>query len=433
MTNASKTLHNKHIIVIVTSSIAAYKTPDIIRALIDNNARVTVVMTTNATKFISPVIFQAISCNLVHHELITEHSAEMLHIQLARQADMILVAPATASFIGKIANGIADDLASTIIITCNKPVLIAPAMNPSMWNNIAVQRNVDTIKSDGKIVMHPSVGVTACGEYGIGRMPDYQSILHEIETALQNDTNKQRILHNNISIFKNKTVLITAGSTQEPIDHVRYLSNYSSGKTGIEIAKVFYELGAKVLIVTGKSNILSLDNDLRYSELTNIYEKDKHKIHVYNIQTAQQLHSTVMSLLPVDVFISAAAVSDWRIKHIFPGKMHNPDRNHDLTISFIKNPDVLEAVSGSPEEKRPKVVIGFALESDDVVNKATLKLHRKGCDAIVANEISMENSPFGDRCNVVTWIDKHKVVNMPSMSKRDIAVYIAERCEEFLL
>lgn len=395
-------LANKRILLIIGGGIAAYKTPDLIRRLRERGASVTPVLTRAATEFVAPLSVAAVAGQKVHTDLFDlTDEAEMGHIQLSRSADLVIVAPATADLMAKMAGGLANDLASTLLMATDTPVMIAPAMNVRMWDHPATQRNLETLKADGIALIGPNEGDMACGEYGPGRMSEPLEIVAAAEALLIDGP------------LKGKRIIVTSGPTQEPIDPVRYISNRSSGAQGTAIARALAALGADVVFVTGPADVAPPSG-----------------VQVVKIETAQQMLEAVQTALPADGAVFAAAVADWRVAQVAGSKMKK--KNGELpTLSFAENPDILATVS-QMSDGRPELVVGFAAETDDVIAHATAKRQRKGCDWIVANDVSPETGTFGGAENTVHILSEDGVEDWPKMSKDQVAKRLAQRIADAL-
>ncbi|WP_418595104.1 bifunctional phosphopantothenoylcysteine decarboxylase/phosphopantothenate--cysteine ligase CoaBC [Ponticoccus sp. (in: a-proteobacteria)] len=390
-------LRGKRILLIIGGGIAAYKALDLIRRLRERGAAVTPVMTGAAEQFVTPLSVSALAGEEVHRDLFDlTKEAEMGHIQLSRVADLLVVAPATADLMGKIATGRADDLASTLLMATDTPVLIAPAMNVRMWEHPATQRNLSVLQGDGVAVVGPNAGDMACGEHGPGRMSEPLEIVAAIEARLGDGP------------MTGRRVLVTSGPTHEPIDPVRYIANRSSGAQGTAIAQALLRLGAEVVFVTGPADAARPEG-----------------AQVVEVETAQEMRDAVMAALPVDAGVFAAAVADWRVASASDSKIKK--RNGALPVlDFAENPDILAGVSGLTEG-RPPLVVGFAAETDDVVANATAKRARKGCDWIVANDVSPSTGIMGGTENAVTLITAEGAEAWPRASKAEVARRLAER------
>ncbi|THD76361.1 bifunctional phosphopantothenoylcysteine decarboxylase/phosphopantothenate--cysteine ligase CoaBC [Thalassobius vesicularis] len=390
-------LANKRILLIIGGGIAAYKTPDLIRRLRERGASVTPVLTSAGAEFVTPLTVAAVAGTPVHTQLFDlTTEAEMGHIQLSRSADLVIVAPATADLMAKMANGLANDLASTLLMATDTPVMIAPAMNVRMWDHPATQRNLATLKADGIRVIGPNEGDMACGEYGPGRMSEPLEIVAAAEAALSDGP------------LKGKRVIVTSGPTQEPIDPVRYISNRSSGAQGTAIGKALVALGAEVVFVTGPADVPPPEG-----------------VQVVRVETAVQMLDAVQAALPADAAVFAAAVADWRVAQAASSKMKK-EKGEIPTLSFAENPDILATVS-QMTKGRPPLVVGFAAETDNVIAHATAKRLRKGCDWIVANDVSPATGTFGGTQNTVHVISDDGVEDWPKMAKDAVAERLAQR------
>ncbi|APX13520.1 bifunctional phosphopantothenoylcysteine decarboxylase/phosphopantothenate--cysteine ligase CoaBC [Tateyamaria omphalii] len=390
-------LQDKRILLILTGGIAAYKGLDLIRRLRERGVAVTPVLTRAAEQFVTPLSVSALAGEKVYRDLfdLTEE-AEMGHIQLSRSADLILVAPATADIIAKMAQGRADDLASTLLLATDTPVMIAPAMNVRMWDHPATQRNLAQIAGDGVAVVGPNDGDMACGEFGPGRMSEPLEIVAAVEA------------HFGPKPLAGKHVLVTSGPTHEPIDPVRYIANRSSGAQGTALARALIAAGARVTFVTGPADVAPPSG-----------------ADVVAVQTAQQMHDAVHAALPADAAVFAAAVADWRVSSASDRKLKK-SKDGLPVLEFAENPDILAGVA-QMTDTRPALVVGFAAETDDVEAHATAKRARKGCDWIVANDVSPETGIMGGSENAVILITEDGAETWPRMSKQDVATRLAER------
>ena len=390
-------LGSKRILLIIGGGIAAYKTLDLIRRLRERGAMVTPVLTRAGAEFVTPLSVSALAGRKVFSDLFDlTDEAEMGHIQLSRSADLIVVAPATADLMAKMATGRADDLASTVLLATDTPVLIAPAMNVRMWQHPATERNIATLKRDGIAFVGPNAGDMACGEHGPGRMAEVPEILSAIETALGNGP------------LRGRRVLVTSGPTHEPIDPVRYIANRSSGAQGTAIAGALAALGAQVIFVTGPSTVPPPDG-----------------VTVIRVETAQEMLATVEQALPVEAAICAAAVADWRVTSASESKIKKTKSGLPV-LEFAENPDILATLS-QRAESRPRLVVGFAAETDDVIENATAKRVRKGCDWIVANDVRPSTGIMGGTENAVTLITADGAEEWPRMGKHQVAELLAAR------
>ncbi|QYX57640.1 bifunctional phosphopantothenoylcysteine decarboxylase/phosphopantothenate--cysteine ligase CoaBC [Roseovarius sp. SCSIO 43702] len=395
-------LAQKRILLIIGGGIAAYKALDLIRRLRERGAAVTPVLTRAGAEFVTPLSVSALAGVKVFTDLFDlTDEAEMGHIELSRSADLLVVAPATADLMAKMAQGHADDLASTLLMATDTPVMIAPAMNVRMWEHPATQRNLATLKGDGIAVVGPNAGDMACGEYGPGRMSEPLEIVAAVERALGRGP------------LAGRRVLVTSGPTHEPIDPVRYIANRSSGAQGTALAAALRDLGAEVTFVTGPASVPPPEG-----------------VEVVRIETAREMLEAVEAALPVEAAIFAAAVADWRVASASDRKMKKT-KGGLPALDFAENPDILAEVAGRGEE-RPKLVVGFAAETDDVVENATAKRARKGCDWIVANDVSHGTGIMGGAENDITLITGDGAEDWPRMSKREVAAKLAERIAEAL-
>ena len=395
-------LANKRILLIIGGGIAAYKTPDLIRRLRERGARVTPVLTRAGSEFVTPLTVAAVAGERVHDQLFDlTTEAEMGHIQLSRSADLIVVAPATADLMSKMAGGAADDLASTLLLATDTPVLLAPAMNVRMWDHPATQRNLATLKADGILFTGPNEGDMACGEYGPGRMSDPLEIVAAAERFFAEGP------------LSGKRVVVTSGPTHEPIDPVRYIANRSSGAQGTAIARALAALGAEVVFVTGPASVPPPEG-----------------VQVVKVETAREMKEAVEAALPADAAIFAAAVADWRVRSASGSKIKKV-KGTLPTLEFDENPDILATVS-QMETGRPALVVGFAAETDDVVAHATAKRARKGCDWILANDVRPETGIMGGAENAVVLISEQGAEDWPRMGKEAVAEKLAARVAEAL-
>ena len=379
----------KKITIIIGGGIAAYKSLELIRFLQSENFEIIPVLTKSASNFITSLSISAISKNKVYTDLFDlNDETEMGHIQLSRVSELLVVAPATANLISKFANGIADDLATTLVLATDKKVLLAPSMNVRMWNHPATKENITKLKQFGFELIGPNSGEMACGEFGLGRMAEPIEIKNKILSSLKNKS------------LSNKKILITSGATIERIDPVRFISNDSSGIQGTSIANALIRKGADVIFVTGKSS----------------YEKPL-GAKIINVESARDMYDAVFKNGPYNVAICAAAVSDWYVENKYSKKMKKSFLKSPQ-ISLKENPDILSDISKS--KNRPELVIGFAAETDDLIKNAKSKLNQKGCDIIVANKIDNKSSVFGNLENKVSIISNDKTVHWPKMSKAEI-------------
>lgn len=382
---------------IISGGIAAVKTPDLIRKLTKAGARVIPVLTRSGAQFVTPLSIAALAGSKVYIDLFDlTDEAEMGHIELSRSADLILVAPATAHIMAKMAQGLADDLASTLLLATDTPVMIAPSMNVRMWDHAATQRNLTTLQADGVHMIGPNEGEMACGEFGFGRMAEVPEILQAVTRHFEKGP------------LSGRHVLVTSGPTHEPIDPVRYIANRSSGAQGTALAEALRDLGARVSFVTGPA-----DFDVPTG------------VDVHRVQTAQEMLAAVQAILPVDAAVFAAAVADWRVEGAQDQKIKKQTSGALPVLNFVENPDILATVSS--HEHRPKLVIGFAAETNDVIANATAKRLRKGCDWIVANDVTPATGIMGGANNTVTVIDANGPEGWSNMPKTEVARMLALR------
>lgn len=396
-------LAGKRVLLIIGGGVGAFKSLTLIRILRERGASVVPVITRAGQEFVTPLSASALAAEKVYTDLFSlTDEAEMGHIELSRDADLVVVAPATADLLGKMANGLADDLASTLLLATDKRVLVAPAMNVRMWEHPAVQRNVATLMSDGVLFAGPVEGAMACGEFGPGRLVEPDQIADAVGAALADGP------------LKGKHILVTSGPTHEPIDPVRYIANRSSGSQGTAIAEALSALGAAVTFVTGPADA----------------ERPR-GVHVIEVQTASEMLEAVGSALPADAAVFAAAVADWRVASASDKKMKKDGSGTLPTLDFAENPDILATVSRMGDG-RPALVVGFAAETHDVIAHATAKRDRKGCDWIVANDVSPETGIMGGSENAVTLISDAGSEDWPRMGKVEVARKLAARIAEAL-
>lgn len=395
-------LTGKRVLLIIGGGIAAFKSLDLIRRLRERGATVTPVMTQAAENFVTPLSVSALAGEDVHRDLFDlTKEAQMGHIQLSRVADLVVVAPATADLMAKMANGHANDLASTLLMATDTPVMIVPAMNVRMWEHAATQRNLAVLQTDGVSVVGPNDGDMACGEFGPGRMSEPLEIVDAIDCKLGEGP------------LSGQRVLVTSGPTHEPIDPVRYIANRSSGAQGTAIAEALRDLGAEVVFVTGPAEVQRPTG-----------------VRLVEVETAREMHEAVLAALPVDAGVFAAAVADWRVEDASASKLKKVDGTLPQ-LSFLENPDILAEVS-QLTKGRPALVVGFAAETDDVLAHASAKRVRKGCDWIVANDVSPETGIMGGAENSIVLITAEGAESWPRMDKSVVAKRLAQRMAEAL-
>jgi len=389
----------KRILLIISGGIAAYKTPDLVRRLKGRGYSVRCVLTQGGAKFVSPLTLQAVSEDTVYQDLFSLNDEnQMGHIQLSRDADLLVVAPATANIMARMAQGHADDLATTVLLATDKPVMIAPSMNVRMWDHAATRENLQTLTSRGVVVIGPEQGDMACGEVGMGRMSEPLDIAATIDSYL-----------NDGRPLQGKRALVTSGPTFEAIDPVRFIGNRSSGKQGHAIATALAELGAETILVSGPS-----------------HQPLPSCVSVVPVESAREMLTACQNELPVDIAVCAAAVSDWRAADAAPNKIKKQVGNAPPTLNLIENPDILATLS-APGDKRPALVVGFAAETEDVIANGVGKLERKGCDWIVANNVSADTGTFDGEFNTVHLITRAGTNDWPQMSKSDVGRRLAQR------
>jgi phosphopantothenoylcysteine decarboxylase/phosphopantothenate--cysteine ligase len=392
----------KQLLLIITGSIAAYKIPEFIRLCRQQNYDVRCILTKGGTQFVTPLTLAALSEQPVFTDIFSlKDETEMGHIRLSREADLVIVVPASADILAKMAHGMADDLASTVLLATDKTVMVAPAMNSKMWEHKATQRNISQLKEDGIIVIAPESGTLACGEEGTGRMAEPLALLSAIERFLSMP-----------NALAGLSALVTSGPTRERIDPVRYITNDSSGKQGYAIAAALAERGANVTLISGITQLAAPPHVTRII-----------------VESARDMLEACLKALPVDIAICAAAVADFRpeIQHSHKLKKTLADEVMELTL--VKNPDIL-ATLATPSPHRPKLVIGFAAETENLTENAHEKLQRKGCDWIIANNVS--NDVFNAEDNQVTFISADTLEEWPRMSKQDVATQLVEAIHQFL-
>lgn len=398
----------RRILLIIGGGIAAYKTLELVRRLRERDVKVRAVMTSAAAQFVTPLSVASLTGDRIFNDLFSlTDEATIGHIELSRDADLVVVAPATADLLAKMANGLADDLASTLLLATDKKILVAPAMNLRMWLAKATVRNVATLRQDGVIFVGPEEGDMACGEYGPGRMSEPLAILAAIEAALAQDTRivlPARFAPPNVSRgpLAGKRVLITSGPTHEPIDPVRYIANRSSGKQGHAIAKAAFAAGADVTLVTGPVALA-----------------DPFGVATLHVETAREMLQAVEAALPADIFITAAAVADWRAADAAAEKIKK-GANGAPSLTLVENPDILATIAGR-STGRPALVVGFAAETEKLLENAQRKLARKSCDMIIANDVGAAAGVMGGDRNEVTLMTNAGAEPWPELTKDEVA------------
>ena len=397
----------KKIVFILTGSISAYKTLDLLKNLVKKNFDIETILTKSGSKFVTPLSISSITKKKIHQNMFSKKEEVvnyMEHIQLSRNSDLIVVCPASANIIAKLANGYADDLASTTLAASNKKIFLVPSMNKKMWTNPANQENIKKLKERKIEILGPTEGNLACGEIGIGRMDDIKGIEKKIENFFK--TKK---------IIKDKKLLITAGPTFEPIDPIRYIGNFSSGKQGYEIAKAAMLYGAKTILITGPTLESAPDIDI-----------------LVKIQTAQDMLKQTINFCKkfklIDVAICTAAVSDWKINQ--SKRKYKKNENIFKKIKFKKNADILESISNL-KNFRPKIVCGFSAETNNLILNSRKKLLEKNCDLIFANKISSKFNPMGNQKNQISLIGKNREENWKKMTKGEVGEKIIKEISTY--
>jgi phosphopantothenoylcysteine decarboxylase / phosphopantothenate---cysteine ligase len=385
-------LSGKRILLIIGGGIAAYKSLDLIRRLRERGASVRCILTNGAQAFITPLAASALAGQRTYTDLFDrEDEADIGHIKLARDADLVVVAPATANLMAKMTGGHADDLASTVLLATTLPILIAPAMNVRMWLHPATQRNLETLQADGVHMVGPNEGAMAEAEFGPGRMAEPLEIVAGVERLLAPS-----------GLLAGQHVIVTSGPTHEPIDPVRYIANRSSGKQGHAIAKAAAEAGARVTLISGPVNL-----------------PDPKGVTTVHVESAREMLAAVEKALPADIGIFAAAVADWRVANAGEQKIKKKDGALP-NLSLTENPDILATISRLAQN-RPALMVGFAAETENVVEHAKQKLAKKGCDLILANDVSPATGVMGGESNTVHLVTKSGIETWPTLSKTEVA------------
>jgi len=386
------------VLLIIGGGIAAYKSLELIRRLKERGIATRAILTKAGAEFVTPLSVGSLTGEKVFQDLFSlTDEAEMGHIQLSRSTDLVVVAPATADLMAKLASGHANDLASTALLATDKRVLMAPAMNVRMWNHPATQRNLATLKGDGVIFVGPNDGEMACGEYGPGRMAEPDEIADAVQAALAVE-----------GPLSGTIALVTAGPTREPMDPVRFLSNHSSGKQGYAIASALAEAGAATTLISGPVSIAPPS-----------------RVKLVKVETAREMLAACEAALPADIAIFTAAVADWRPESVANRKLKKRDNASSPDIKLAQNPDILASIAHGA--KRPRLVIGFAAETDDVIAHAKAKLASKGADWIVANDVSPATGIMGGENNTVHIVTTQGVEDWPSLDKREVGRRLAQR------
>lgn len=408
-TTLPMTLKDKRILLIISGGIAAYKSLDLIRRLRERGAKVVPLMTAGAQQFVTPLAVGALSAGHVFTDLFSrEDEQDVGHIRLARDCDLVLVAPATADLMAKMANGLADDLASTVLLATDRPVLVAPAMNPHMWTHPATVRNAETLAGDGIRFVGPNAGEMAeGGEAGLGRMAEPLEIVSAVEALLETKSGGES------KPLAGRKAIVTSGPTHEPIDPVRYIANRSSGRQGHAIAAALARLGADVTLISGPVEIA-----------------DPAGVSTIHVERAEEMLNAVLAGLPADIAVMVAAVADWRVATTVDEKIKKKPGEPPPSLQLAENPDILKTIGH--HALRPKLVVGFAAETRDVEANAREKLKRKGADMIVANDVSPATGIMGGSRNSVRIVSKGGIDTWPDLSKDEVAERLAALIAEKL-
>lgn len=393
-------MQGKRVLLIVSGGIAAVKIPEVVRRIRELGGHVRCVITEGGKQFVTPLSLAALSEDKVYDDLfsLTDEN-EMGHINLSREADVLMVAPASADIMARMAAGMANDLATTVLLATDKPVICVPAMNVRMWEHAATQANMETLQKRGVTFVGPVNGDMACGEFGMGRMSEPAEIVDALVNFFDADTGP----------LSGRHAIVTSGPTHEPIDPVRYIANRSSGKQGHAIAAALAAYGCKTTLVTGPT-----------------VQPDPAGCDVIRIESARDMLAAVEAALPADIAVCAAAVADWRTAIAPDQKIKKQSGSAAPTLSMVENPDILATISAA-SNTRPALVVGFAAETNDVVANATAKRARKGCDWIVANDVSPATGTFSGDSNTVHFISEAGTENWPTLSKSDVARQLADR------
>jgi phosphopantothenoylcysteine decarboxylase/phosphopantothenate--cysteine ligase len=407
-------VQGKRIVLIVGGGIAAYKSLELVRRLKERGAQVRAILTSAGAEFVTPLSLSVLTEEKAFTDLFDlKDEAEIGHIRLSREADLIVVAPATADLIAKMAHGLASDLATAVLLATDKKVLVAPAMNVRMWQHAATKRNVATLRDDGIAFVGPEEGEMACGEFGPGRMAQPAEIIDAIAGLLGTSRPEASLADvpkaRPISALTGRRVLITSGPTHEPLDPVRYIANRSSGKQGHALAKAAAVLGAEVILVSGPVAL-----------------PDPEGVTVIKVETAHEMLAAVQGALPADIAICAAAVADWRAADEAPHKLKKQNQGSETTLKLVQNPDIL-ATLAKQDDKRPRLVIGFAAETQDLIANATAKRCSKGADWIVANDVWPGTGAMGGDRTEIHLVTPSGVEDWPPMSKDEMAARLLTR------
>lgn len=393
-------MQGKRVLLIVSGGIAAVKIPEVVRRIREQGAQVRCVLTEGGKQFVTPLSLAALSEDKVYDDLfsLTDEN-EMGHINLSREADVLMVAPASADIMARMAAGMANDLATTVLLATDKPVICVPAMNVRMWEHAATQANMETLQKRGVTFVGPVKGDMACGEFGMGRMSEPSEIVDALVNFFDADTGP----------LSGRHAIVTSGPTHEPIDPVRYIANRSSGKQGHAIAAALAAYGCRTTLVSGPTSL-----------------PDPVGCDVIKIESARDMLAAVEGALPADIAVCAAAVADWRTDNAPDQKIKKQSGGDAPTLNMVENPDILATISAKTN-KRPALVVGFAAETNDVVANATAKRERKGCDWIVANDVSPSTGTFSGDLNTVHFITEGGTEDWPKLSKSDVARQLVDR------
>ena len=405
----AQAMAGRRVLLVIGGGIAAYKALDLIRRLRERGVAVRAVMTASAKQFVTPLAVGSLTGERVYDDLFAlTDQAEMGHIELSRSADLVVVAPATANLMAKMAQGLADDLASTLLLATDKRILLAPSMNVRMWLHPATLRNRTTLEQDGVVMVGPGDGIMACGEFGPGRMAEPLDIVAAVARALGGDTTIPLPVAP-LPLLKGRRVVVTSGPTHEPIDPVRFLANRSSGRQGHAIAAAAAAAGAEVVLVSGPVAI-----------------PDPAGVTTVHVETGREMLAAVEASLPADLFIAAAAVADWRPEAVAGQKIKKRDGAPDPVLRLDRNPDILATVARRTSD-RPRLVVGFAAETDHLLDHAAEKLARKGCDVIVANDVGPGSDIMGGAENQVHLVTRDGVEAWPRLGKDEVARRLVAR------
>ncbi len=401
------TARHHRILLVVGGGIAAYKTLEVVRRLREREVAVRAILTRGGREFVTPLSLASLAGDKVYDDLFSlTDEAEMGHIRLSREADLVVVAPATADLMAKMAHGHADDLATTALLATDKPVLVAPAMNPLMWEHAATRRNVAQLREDGLAFVGPEGGDMACGEVGTGRMAEPAAIVDAIRARLDGGAGR----------LQGRRAIVTSGPTHEPLDPVRFLANRSSGRQGHAIADALARAGAEVTLVTGPVALPAPAG-----------------VTTVEVESAREMADAVDAALPADIAVCAAAVADWRPAEVRDAKLKKADDGATPTVTLTANPDILKTLAGAGPRRRPRLVVGFAAETEDVERHARAKLAKKGCDWLLANDVSPATGTFGGARNRVVLFERDGGAEpWPELAKTELAERLVARIADAL-